>query len=152
MIYRARAVAARAVPAVALALAAGAAVSGCSSATASPGAQAATRPASTRSAAPVYGPLAPDPACAAAKRAELTLESRQGTDQYKQSALDKDFTNYATALSDAAQHAKSPAVATAMNALADDYNALVQSQSGGAQLPDVSKVQKDGAAFDKACP
>ncbi len=38
-----------------------------------------------------------------------------------------------------------------MTALANDYNDLVESQSGGAQLPDVSQVQKDGTAFDKAC-
>ena len=38
-----------------------------------------------------------------------------------------------------------------MTALANDYTALVESQSGAAQLPDMSTVQNDGAAFDKAC-
>jgi hypothetical protein len=150
MRHRARDVATRAVPAVALALAAGAAVAGCASATATTTA-AATPAASTRAAAPMFGPAAPDPACVPAKQAERTLQSRQGKDQYNESTLDKDFTSFATALSSAAAHAKSAATAQAMNDLADDYTALVESQSGGAQLPKVSQVQKDGAAFDKAC-
>jgi hypothetical protein len=152
MRHRAREVATRAVPAVVLALAAGAAVAGCSTATATAGtAAAASRPAATRAAAPVYGPQAPDAACVAAKDAEQTLQSRQGKDQGSESALDQDFTNFAGALSDAAQREKRPATAQAMTALANDYNALVESQSGAAQLPDMSQVQKDGAAFDKAC-
>lgn len=156
MRHRARNVATRAVPAVALALAAGAAAVGCASATATTGAAgatgaAATQAASTRTAAPMFGPAAPDPACVPAKRAERTLEARQGKDQSNESALDKDFTNYAAALSSAAAHAKRAATARAMNDLANDYSALVESQSGAAQLPNLSQVQKDGAAFDKAC-
>lgn len=158
MRHRARNVAIRAVPAVALALAAGAAVAGCASATATTAAAngtangtARTPAASTRAAAPMFGPAAPDPACIPAKRAEHTLQTRQGKDQYSESALDKDFTNYAAALSSAAAHAKRAATAKAMNDLADDYTALVESQSGAAQLPNLSQVQKDGAAFDKAC-
>jgi hypothetical protein len=151
MRHRAREVAIRAVPAVVLALAACAAVAGCSTATATAGAPPATRPAATHAAAPVYGPQALDAACTAAKEAEQTLQSRQGKDQGSESALDQDFTNFANALSDAAQNEKHPATAQAMTALANDYNALVQSQSGAAQLPDMTQVQKDGAAFDKAC-
>lgn len=155
MRHRARNLATRAVPAVALALAAGAAVAGCASATATTTAAAngtvKTPAASTRTAAPMFGPAAPDPACVPAKRAERTLQSRQGKDQSNESALDKDFTNYAAALSSAAAHAKLAATAQAMNDLADDYTALVESQSGAAQLPNLSQVQKDGAAFDKAC-
>jgi len=45
-----------------------------------------------------------------------------------------------------------PAAAKAMTALADDYTALVASQSGAAQLPSVATMQSDGAAFEKACP
>jgi hypothetical protein len=39
-----------------------------------------------------------------------------------------------------------------MTALADDYTALVASQSGAAQLPSMATVQSDGAAFEAACP
>ena len=151
MRYRARQVATRAIPVVALALAVGAAVAGCSTATATTGAPAANRPAATRAAAPAYGPAAPDAACVAAKDAEQTLQSRQGKDQGSESALDQDLTNFASALRDAAQREKRPATAQAMTALAGDYTALVESQSGAAQLPAMSQVQNDGAAFDKAC-
>lgn len=150
MRYLARGVATRAVCAVALALAVGGAVAGCSAASAGTPA-AAARPAATRAAAPVFGPSAPDPACVSAKQAEQTLQTRQGKDQGSESALDQDFTNFAGALSNAAQREKRPATAQAMTALANDYTALVQSQSGAAQLPDMSQVQKDGTAFDKAC-
>jgi hypothetical protein len=152
MRHRAREVASRAVPSVALALVVGAAVAGCATAAATAGAPAATtRPAASPAAAPVDGPAGPDPACAAARSAEQTLQSRQAQDQNNESALDQDFTNFASALSAAAQSEKSPAVAQAMTALANDYNDLVESQSGSAQLPGMSQVQKDGAAFDKAC-
>jgi len=87
----------------------------------------------------------------AAEKAEQTLQSRQGPDQNNESALDQDFMNFASALGDAAQSEKRPAAAQAMTALASDYTALVQSQSGAAQLPDMSQVRNDGAAFDKAC-
>jgi hypothetical protein len=129
------------------------AVAGCTgspaTATARPSATATAT--ATATAAPVYGPAAPDPACVAAKRAEQTLQSRQGTDQNDESALDEDFTNFAAALSAAAQRETHPATAQAMTALANDYTDLVQSQSGAAQLPDMTQVQKDGATFDKAC-
>jgi transcription elongation factor len=148
---RARQVATRAVPAVALALAVGATVAGCATATATAGAPAATTRPATGTATPVYGPPVPDPACAAADNAQQTLQSRQGQDQNDESALDQDFMNFAAALSTAAQNEKQPAVALAMTALANDYTDLVESQSGAANLPDMSQVQKDGAAFDKAC-
>ena len=146
--------------AVALALAVGVALAGCAAAAATgaassgasaTGASATARSATTRAAAPVYGPPALDAACVAAKNAEKTLESRQGKDQNNEPALDQDFTNFASALSAAAQLEKRPAAAQAMTALANDYTDLVQSQSGGAQLPDMTQVQNDGTAFDKAC-
>jgi hypothetical protein len=173
MRHRAREFATGAFPVVALALTVGAAVVGCATAGAptagAPAAAtrpaatrpaatrpaatrpAATRPAATRAAAPIDGPAAPDPACVAAANAEQTLQSRQGKDQNDESALDQDFMNFAAALSAAAQSEKRPAAARAMTALANDYTALVESQSGAAQLPSVSQIQKDGAAFDKAC-
>jgi hypothetical protein len=138
----------RAIPALAAVLAVGIAVGGCAAATATPGATSAA----AQTSAPLLGPPAPDPACAAAVKARQTLQARQGKDQNSQSAIDKDFTNFASALTAAAQHATHPAVAKAMTALADDYTALVQSQSGAAQLPSVATMQSDGAAFVKACP
>ena len=69
-----------------------------------------------------------------------------------QSAINQDFTNFASALNAAARQETHPAVAKVMTALADDYTALVESQSGAVPLPSVSTVQNDGAAFDKACP
>jgi hypothetical protein len=153
MTDRAREAQTRAVAAVALAFAVGAAVAGCASATATTGAPAAGPPAATKASAgaPADGPFAPDAACVAAEKAEQTLQSHQGQDQNNETALDQDFTNFATALTAAAQSERSPAAAQAMTALANDYTALVESQSGGAQLPDMSQVQKDGAAFEKAC-
>ena len=112
---------------------------------------AATAPVRTATRAPVYGPAAPDQACVAAKQAEQTLQSRQTKDQNNESALDQDFTNFASALNSDAQREKSPAAATAMTTLANDYTDLIESQSGAAQLPDMTQVQQDGAAFDKAC-
>jgi len=157
MRHRARELATGAFPVLALALTVGAAVVGCATAATRPAAaRAATRPAATRAAAtpaaaPIDGPAAPDPACVAAENAEQTLQSRQGKDQNDESALDQDFMNFAAALSAAAQSEKRPAAARALTALANDYTALVESQSGAAQLPSVSQIQKDGAAFDKAC-
>ncbi len=144
--------------ALAIVLAAGIAVSGCTAATATTGsapassASSAARSAtpSARASAPVYGPVA-DPACAAAVKARLVLEERQGKDQASEPAIDRDFTNFASALNAAAQEEKNPATAKVMTALANDYTALVQSQSGAQQLPDMSTVQSDGAAFDNAC-
>jgi hypothetical protein len=154
--------AARTIPALASVLAVGIAAGGCSATTANARAAIATARAATtasattasataRASAPVYGPPAPDPACAAALKAERTLQARQGKDQNSESALDQDFMNFANALSAAAQRETHPATAKAMTALANDYTALVESQSGAAQLPDISTIQNDGAAFDKAC-
>jgi len=144
----------RAIPALALVLAAGLAAGGCAAASATAGgatgAPAATSPA-TATSAPFDGPLGPDQACVAALKAERVLQARQGKDQDSESAIDQDFTNFASALNAAARQEKHPATATAMSHLASDYTALVQSQSGAAQLPDMSTVQGDGAAFDKAC-
>jgi hypothetical protein len=98
------------------------------------------------------GPRAPDAACSAARKAEQALQARQGKDQGSQSAIDQDFTNFASALNAAAGQATYPATAKAMTALADDYTALVESQSGAAQLPSVATMQSDGAAFEAACP
>jgi hypothetical protein len=148
----------RALPAFASVLAAAIAVSGCApvtpgtasnrhAASASPSATATA----ARASAPFYGPPSPDPACAAAQRAEQVLRARQGKDQDNESALDQDFTNFANALSAAAQQERHPATATAMTTLADDFNALVESQSGAEELPDMNTVENDGAAFDKAC-
>jgi hypothetical protein len=147
----------RALPALAGMLAVGVAVAGCVTATATTSARPAspsTAPAAA-SASPTgnafNGPFGPDPACAAALKAEQTLQARQGKDSSSETALDRDFTSFASALNAAAQKEKHPATATAMTALASDYTALVASQSGAAQLPDMSTVQSDGTAFDKAC-
>jgi hypothetical protein len=141
----------RTLPALALVFAAGFAIGGCATATAGTASNIASSPASARASAPVFGPRVPDPACAAALKAEQTLQARQGKDQDNESALDQDFTNFANALSAAAQHETHPATAKAMTALANDYNAMVESQSGAEQLPDMNTVQNDGTAFDKAC-
>lgn len=93
----------------------------------------------------------PDPACASALKAEQNLQAHQGTDQTDESTIDQDFISFADALNTAAQHETDPAKAKTMTALAGDYTALVQSQSGAAQLPDLNTVSSDGAAFDKSC-
>jgi hypothetical protein len=148
----------RVVPAIAAVLAAGIVVGGCAGATATAGgasarsASSAAVPSAAETSAPVVGPSAPDAACFAARQAEQALQARQGKDQGSQSAIDRDFTNFASALNAAARQATHPAAAKAMTALADDYTALVASQSGAAQLPSVATMQSDGAAFDKACP
>jgi hypothetical protein len=129
-------------------LAAGITVAGCSTATAG---TTASPSATTRTSAPVLGPRVPDPACVTALKAEQTLQARQGKDQDNETALDRDFTNFANALSAAAQQDKHPAIAKAMTALANDYNALVESQTGAEELPDMTTVENDGTAFDKAC-
>jgi hypothetical protein len=150
MRHRARELATRAVPAVALALAAGV-VAGCASAAATGTATGGASASATRAAAPVYGPPGVDPACLAAEKAKQTLVARQSKDENNQSALDQDFTDFASELSADAGREKRPSAARAMTALASDYTALVQSQSGAGQLPDMSQVQNDGTAFDKAC-
>jgi len=144
-----------AIPAFVSVLAIGIAVGGCAAATATAGAASASSaasPAASAASASFYGPPGPDPACAAAHKAEQALQARQGKDQSSESAIDQDFTNFAQALNAAARQEKHPAVANAMTALADDYTALVESQSGAAPLPSMSAMQNDGAAFDKACP
>jgi hypothetical protein len=93
----------------------------------------------------------PDPACADALKAERTLQASQSRDKNNEAALDQDFTNFANRLSADAQREVRPAAAQAMTNLANDYNDLVESQSGGAQLPDMTTVENDGTAFDRAC-
>jgi len=149
-----------ALAALASVLAAGIAVGGCAAATASArgapasavsAAVSSAAPSAARTSAPVDGPFGPDSACVAALKAEGTLQGRQGKDQDNEPALDQDFTNFANALNADARHETRPAAAKAMTALASDYTDLVASQSGAAQLPDMSTVQSDGTAFDKAC-
>jgi hypothetical protein len=130
------------------ALAVGIIIGGCASGAASPSPPSSSQVSPGR---PIAGPHEPDPACVAALKAEQDLRTHQDTDQTDQSAIDQDFLNFADALGNAAQHESNPATAKAMTALADDYTALVESQSGAAQLPDMSTVSGDGAAFDKAC-
>jgi hypothetical protein len=144
----------RTLPALALLLAVGIAVDGCATATAGTASAiqaSATATAAARASAPFLGPHGPDPACVAALKAEQTLQTRQGKDQDNESALDQDFTNFANALSSAAGQEKRPSVAKAMTTLANDYNDLVESQSGMANLPDMNTVENDGTAFQKAC-
>jgi hypothetical protein len=150
----------RAIPALVSVLVAGIALAGCTTAAATGAASARPAPASpaSRAAAPATrastafnGPFGPDSACVAALKAEQALQVRQGKDSGSETALDRDFTNFASALNAAAQEEKHAATAKAMTALAGDYTALVQSQSGAGQLPDMSTVQDDGTAFDKAC-
>jgi hypothetical protein len=148
----------RALPAFALVLAVAIAVGGCATVTAGTASNSHAASASSsatataaRASAPVYGPPGPDPACAAALKAEQTLRARQGKDQDNQSALDQDFTNFANALSAAARQETHPATAKAMSTLANDFDALVESQSGAEELPGMNTVENDGAAFDKAC-
>ena len=149
----------RAATVFALAVLVGLTAAGCTSAAAgtaaasSPAAKSAparSAAASAKASVAMAGPVA-DPGCTAAKAAEATLQARQGKDQSSETALDNDFTNFANALNNAAGLEKNPAKAQAMTALASDYTNLVQSQSGAAQLPDMTTVQNDGAAFDKAC-
>jgi len=149
----------RAIPALVTALAVAIAVGGCSAATATPraasagtaSAGSAAASSATPTSVPVDGPFGPDSACVAALKAEATLQARQGKDQNNESALDQDFTNFANALNADARRETRPATAKAMTTLASDFTDLVESQTGTAQLPDMSTVQSDGAAFDKAC-
>lgn len=148
----------RTLPAFALVLVTGITVGGCATATAGTASSSHAASASSsatatagRVSATVFGPPGPDPACAAALKAEQILQARQDKDQDNESALDQDFTNFANALSAAAQQETHPAAAKAMTALASDYNDLVESQSGAADLPDMNTVENDGAAFNKAC-
>ena len=79
------------------------------------------------------------------------MQSSQGKDKNNQTALDQDFTSFANRLSADAQQEARPTAAQAMTNLANDYTDLVESQTGGAQLPDMTTVENDGAAFDSAC-
>jgi hypothetical protein len=150
---------ARPLTALASALAVGIALSGCAAATATTGSTSASgassaassAAASARPSAHFNGPFGPDAACAAALKAEQTLQERQGKDSASENAIDQDFTNFSNALTAAAGHESDPAKAAAMTALANDYLALVQSQSGAVALPSMSTVQSDGVAFQKAC-
>lgn len=152
---------ARTLPAFALVLAVGITVGGCTTASANgrsasagsaaSAAASVTTSAAARASRTAYGPPAPDPACVAARKAEQTLATRQSKDQDNESTLDQDFTDFANALSAAAQEEKHPATAKVMTALATDYTDLVESQSGAAQLPDMNTVEADGTAFEKAC-
>jgi hypothetical protein len=146
----------RALPAFASVLAVAIAVGGCTTVSAgtashSHAASASPSATATRASAPVFGPPGPDPACAAALKAEQTLRARQGKDQDNESALDRDFTNFADALTAAARQETHTGTAKAMITLANDFNALVESQSGAGELPGMNTVEKDGAAFDRAC-
>lgn len=100
-----------------------------------------------------YGPpaAAPGAACADAVRAERALQASQDKDKSNPAALDADFTAFASRLSADAQKESNPAAAAAMTSLARDYTDLVQSQTGGAELPGMSTVEHDGQAFDRAC-
>jgi hypothetical protein len=140
-----------------LVVVAGLAAGGCANAAGgTPSASATAHPAApthptARASAPVYGPRGLDSACAAALKAQQTLQARQGRDQGNESALDRDFTGFASALTAAAGRETNPLAAKAMTALANDYTALVESQSGTAQLPSMNTVEKDGTAFARAC-
>jgi hypothetical protein len=137
-----------------LVLVAGIAVGGCSTPAATAGGASGSPAASSpaiRTSAPFDGPLGPDPSCLAALKAEQALQARQGKDQDSETAIDRDFTSFASALNTAAQRETRQATAKAMTDLANDYTALVDSQNGAGQLPDMSTIQGDGAAFDKAC-
>ena len=147
MSYRA----ARVIPVLAVALAAGLAAGGCSAGATAGTAAGATGSSSAPASGRFAGPDAPDPACADALKAEKTLEAKQGKDQSNETALDNDLMDFANALNAAAHRARNPATAKAMTVLADDYTALVQSQSGAVQLPDMTTVESDGTAFAKAC-
>ena len=94
---------------------------------------------STQGSGPGSGP---DPACVAALKAQQNLQAHQGTDQSDESAIDQDFMNFADAPEHRGQHEEDPAKAKAMTALAEDYAALVGSQSGAAQLPDMNTGQQ----------
>lgn len=93
----------------------------------------------------------PDAACADAARAERALETSQDKDSSDPPALGADFTAFAGRLSADARRETDPAAARAMTRLADDYTALVESETGFAQLPSMSTVESDGVVFGRAC-
>jgi len=94
---------------------------------------------------------APDAACKDAVRALHILQISQGKDKANVAALDQDFIAFASRLGADAQKETDPAAVRAMTALANDYMDLVESQTGAAELPDMTTVQDDGEAFDRAC-
>jgi hypothetical protein len=83
--------------------------------------------------------------------AEQVLETSQGKDKGNPGALDQDFTTFANRLAADAQKEANPTAAQAMTNLSNDYTDLVESQTGAAQLPDMTTLQNDGTAFDQAC-
>jgi hypothetical protein len=102
----------------------------------------------TAAAAASAGASAP---CRDAVLAEQVLQASQAKDQSNRSALDRDFTAFANRLAADAQKETDPATAQAMTNLSNDYTDLVESQTGGAQLPAMTTVQADGTAFERAC-
>jgi hypothetical protein len=103
-------------------------------------------PAATRT-----GSAAASAPCRDAVQAEQALQASQARDQSNRSALDQDFTAFANRLAADAQKETDPATAEAMTNLSTDYTDLVESQTGGAELPAMTTVQDDGTAFEQAC-
>jgi hypothetical protein len=89
--------------------------------------------------------------CRDAVQAEQALQTSQAKDQSNRSALDQDFTAFANRLAADAQKETDPAAAQAMTNLSNDYTDLVESQTGGAELPAMTTVQADGTAFERDC-
>jgi hypothetical protein len=89
--------------------------------------------------------------CRDAVQAEQALQTSQARDQSNRSALDRDFTAFANRLGADAQKETNPATAQAMTSLSTDYTDLVESQTGGAELPAMTTVQADGTAFERDC-
>jgi hypothetical protein len=156
-------------------LAACASVAACGSGAATPVAAehaATSASASPTAKRPVDGPSVPAPAapsatatgtgaaaagaaasapCRDAVQAEQSLQVSQAKDQSNRSALDQDFTAFANRLAADAQKETDPAAAQAMTNLSNDYTDLVESQTGGAELPAMTTVQADGTAFERDC-
>ena len=97
------------------------------------------------------GSAAASAPCRDAVQAEQSLQASQAKDQSNRSALDQDFTAFANRLTADAQKETDPATAEAMNNLSNDYTDLVESQTGGAELPAMTTVQADGTAFERDC-
>jgi hypothetical protein len=97
------------------------------------------------------GAAAASAPCRDAVQAEQSLQVSQAKDQSNRSALDQDFTAFANRLAADAQQETDPAAAQAMTNLSNDYTDLVESQTGGAQLPAMTTVQADGTAFERDC-
>jgi hypothetical protein len=114
-----------------------------------PSAPATAQPATAQPAAAASG--AASAPCQDALTAEQVLEASQGKDKGNPGALDQDFTTFANRLAADAQKEANPSAAQAMTNLSNDYTDLVESQTGTAQLPDMTTLQNDGTAFDQAC-